>query len=229
MSQLLIIVFVGIVAIGAGLGYWVRRRDVGKKAAARDARRGIAIIGIVTLVGFGASRLFSGFGADVSGSVLFSLLLAASCLVFVAWFSWRKRQAGRVLVDLGRSTNHKMFVVLGFLFPGLNVIPLLETEGNLGAKDVSQLLASISVGVLFLLTGLSHAQIRERGLFYLDRFVKCMRVDSYAWEGDQGLTLTFQMQGRLSFFRHLSVSIPETHKDSVEDLLAQNLPGKHRT
>ncbi len=125
MSQLLIIVFVGIVAIGAGLGYWVRRRDVGKKAAARDARRGIAIIGIVTLVGFGASRLFSGFGADVSGSVLFSLLLAASCLVFVAWFSWRKRQAGRVLVDLGRSTNHKMFVVLGFLFPGLNVIPLL--------------------------------------------------------------------------------------------------------
>ena len=46
-------VFIGIAAIAFGLGYVIRRRDIGSKAAARDARRGFALALVVSAIGFG--------------------------------------------------------------------------------------------------------------------------------------------------------------------------------
>ncbi len=232
MTNIVFIVVIGIMAMVFALGHGARRREVGSKAATRDARRGIAVIGITLLLGVGFYRFLPGLWGDPSKRGLLFFLLAAPLWASIAWLSWRKRQGGRVLLDLGRSRLQKMQLVAGCFIAGLNMLVLvgrlLGTEDAMGV-DISQLLFGISLGVLFLVLGLSHVEIRERGIFYSDRFVKWVRVESYAWEGEGGLTLTLEVQGRLSVFRHLSLPVPSIHKEAIEDLLARNLSGNKGT
>jgi heme O synthase-like polyprenyltransferase len=119
---IVILAFIGIGVIGFGLGYLIRRRDVGSKAAARDARRGIALALAATAVGFILLRLA---GEDISRTVLVRFLVIGLIWVFLAWSMWRRGQAGRVLVDLGRSDTHKMFLVGGCVLAGLGVLLLV--------------------------------------------------------------------------------------------------------
>lgn len=205
-------------AMALVFAYRARRSE----PAARDTRRAIA----VAVVGCGFwSLFFYGFeGEDLSRS---ALLLAAVILVALAWISCRRIWAGRVLLDLGRSRGHTLHLVIGCFLVALAVVPLVvRLFGFPGFEDISLPLLFFVIAAVFLVSGFNHFEVRERGIFYLDGFVRWARVDSYAWGGDDNLMLTFEMLGPLSFLRHRRVPIPETHKDAVQNLLVEKLPAR---
>ena len=163
-----ILILIGIMAIGLGIGYRARRREVGSKAAARDFRRGIAIMGVFVLIGIGFYRFFPGLWRS-QAEVFGSLIMTAVFLTFIVYWFRRKRQAGLVLLDLGRTRLQKIQLVAGVFITASFIIGLvgrlLEAGGETGIKEISYSdLAMIYLGLLFLTTGLSHFEIRERGI-----------------------------------------------------------------
>ena len=189
-------------------------------------------MGVFVIIGFGLYRFFPGFWRNHAWVIVSILGLCGLYIIvfFPFIFTWlrHKKQAGSVLLDLGRTKLHKIFLVTG----GFGVVTfiislvesLLDAGGVLGIKEVSISLFWLLFGVTFLVSGLSHFEIRECGILYFERFVNWEKIESYEWEGESGLTLTLRVRGRLSFLRTLSLPIPAIHKETVENLLAQNLP-----
>ena len=111
---------IGIVAfvLMVGLAYLLRRHEVGHKAAVRDLRRGIPLMAIGLIVGFGLIRLLPISFID--------LLIIAGFPILIGYGLWRRRQAGSVLLNPGRSISHKLFLGIGGLFMLLSIVELVE-------------------------------------------------------------------------------------------------------
>ena len=223
-----LIIFFGIVLLlGMGIGYAVRRREVSGKVAARDTGRAAVIFGVGAAIWIGLYRLFPGFWKDHTWESFFLLFLGVSLWAYIGTLRWRKRRAGSVLLDLGRTRTHKMFLVIGGVAAGFNMLvlggSLWPINDELGVEDVSRYFCWISWGVFMLLLGLRHSEIRESGIFHLDRFLKWKSIESYEWEGKDGLTLTFRAKRRLPFLRRVSLGIPSVQKDNVNSLIAEHL------
>lgn len=208
---------IGIVALFllAGLGgYLLRKHEVGRKAAMRDLRRGLPLMAMGLVVGYGLMRLL-----PVSG---FDLLLIAGFPILIGYGLWRRRQAGSVLMNLGRSSRHKMFLGIGVLLILLSIVELVSSfvENGTDAVDVSSIVWGLSFGVFFLFMGLSGLEIREAGIFSDGQLLNWERIESYEW-GEKALTVRLKRW----WFKTVSFPVPRLHRDAVSDLLAQHISG----
>lgn len=84
-----------------------------------------------------------------------SIVVTVAVWIAIGYGLWCKRQAGSVLLSLGRLSRHKMFLVLGVLVI-LALIPFVWDLLRAGAelKEVSYVLTGLSVGVYWLFSGL---------------------------------------------------------------------------
>lgn len=223
------LIFVGILLVAIGIGYGLRRREVGKKAAAIDFRNGILLIGVSVILCTALFRLFPGSSEN---HVFFLTLIVAYWVYFISWLR-RRGQAGSVLLDLGGSKRHKTSIILGIMGMLLGTFWLvlvivrrfLEPGSEVEISFVYQGPFWLSIGITSFLVGLSHFELREGGVFYLDIAKKWERIESYEWEGENGLTLILKFRQRLPFFRTRSMPIPAHHKNKVDNLLAQYVKG----
>ena len=101
--------FVIAIGLGVGIGYRARRREVGSKAAGRDIRRGVLIIGVFVIIFIGLFRLLPSYWGI---HALYLTVIVAYWAYFLSWLR-RKGQAGSVLLDLGRTKLHKKTKNLG--------------------------------------------------------------------------------------------------------------------
>ena len=232
-----------VVLIGLGTGYIVRiskstldviRHEVGHRVVARALLHAVVFAGVFILFGLFA---FLPGSWKAQAWISFYLLLSVVFWAYIVIIRlWHKRQAGSVLLNLGRLTNHKMMLVAGiWALCGIGslVVGLLEADFEL--EEVSFGLFWLSGAAYLFSVGLSCLEIREGGILYSDRFVKWERVESYKWEGENNIdvilfpkrfvTLTVSVRRRLPFSRAISLSIPSIHKDAVDNLLAQYVSG----
>jgi len=232
-----------VVLIGLGIGYIVRiskttldviRHELAHRAATRDFLHAVVFAGVFIL--FGLFALLPG-SWKARALISFYLLLSVVFWAYIVIIRPRhKRQAGSVLLNLGRLTSHKGMLVAGGIWAlcgiGL-VVGFLETDVEL--KEVSFGLFWLSGAAYFFSVGLSRLEIREGGILYSDRFVKWERIESYKWGGENNIdvilfpkrfvTLTISGRQRSPFSRAISLSIPAIHKDAVDSLLAQYVSG----
>ena len=223
------LIIIGIFAIAIGIGFLRRRREVGNKAAAIDFRNFIMLIGVFVIIWIGLFRLFP---IPWKEHACFSIFIVAYWAYFVNWLR-RKRQAGSVLLDLGRPKRHKtsikfgvMAMLLGFFWLVLALSkPFLESDSETEIAFVYLGPFWLSIGITSFIAGLSHFEIREGGIIFLEFAKKWEQIKSYEWEGENGLTLIFRFRQRLPFFRTRSIPIPAHHRNSVDNLLAQYVKG----
>jgi hypothetical protein len=219
------LIFIGILAIGLGIGYGIRRHEVGKKAAARDFLRGVTVMVISIIILF--SLYFLAVSLKVNKWMIVNLILIMVVWIYQVIWLQRKRKAGPILLDIGRTTQHKVLVIAGglFIFAGIvNLIELFEPGSKSGIRDLSGGILSLSLGVIMIFWGLSHFEIRERGFLSLDSLViKWGQIKSYQWEGKNNLTLVLRLKKGLMFFRTRSFKIPAHHMETVKKLLEQYL------
>jgi hypothetical protein len=218
------IIFIGILVIALGIGYGIRSREVGKKVAARDFLRGIISLTVIIIVLIGLGLL--GVPLKVNRRMIISLIgiafVCASAIILLRW----KKKTGAVLLDIGRSTQHKMFLVAGgmFLLSGIiELVGLFETGSKTRINDAISCLLLLWCGVLFALLGKFRLEIREGGIMCVGNFVKWQQIKSYEWEGKNNLTLTLRLKRRFSIYRRFSLPVPALHKETVEKLLEQYL------
>ena len=115
--------------------------------------------------------------------------------VLIIWKLRNMKRGGSVLLDLDRPKGHKQYLFGGICGAFLCISNLLEPGGEMGINDISLSLFLLSSGVLGIFWGLSHFEIREGGILYLERSVTWEKIESYEWTGENGLFLTLRFRG----------------------------------
>src|SRR4030042_755967 len=117
---------IALVLIAAlGLGYWLRRREIGGRATWRDF-----LVGVAAFLAIGANYLLVRPAAPGTAGPLWAagLLFLAGVLFLTRaiFLAWRRHRMGVVLLDVGRSARGKIGLVSGIVLlvaaPGLLVI-----------------------------------------------------------------------------------------------------------
>ncbi|MCK5342615.1 MAG: hypothetical protein KAR20_04375 [Candidatus Heimdallarchaeota archaeon] len=112
---------------------------------------------------------------------------------------------------------------------GIGAIYIKDVGVNgreIGINEASWVLLIVSWGLVDILIGLSHFEIRKGGILYLYRFSKWEEIKSYECGGEYDHTITLMFEEHFPFRRKQIMFIPAHHKGTVENLLAQNLPSK---
>ena len=136
--------------------------------------------------------------------VVYSLMAAA----YIVWWFWRKRRAGALLLNIGRS---KGCIVLGV------VSLLLETVMTVWT-------VFLPCGLILLFMGFVGRQVRENGFFGVDWFIRWEQIESWEWRGRTNHTLNITAPKRV-VGRRTRWRTPPHHKNRVESLLAEHVSG----
>lgn len=108
------LVAVGVFLVALAVGYTVLSSEIGHQAAARSFFSRVLVLLAVVFLGF---TVFSAFPASAKGETCSTLLLllSAVCWGSLLYRLQRKRQAGNLLLDLGRLPRQRLFILGGGL------------------------------------------------------------------------------------------------------------------
>ena len=221
------LVVVAVFLVALGVGYAVLSSEVGHQAAARRFFGRVLVLLAVVFLGF---AVFSAFPASAKGETWSTLLLllSAVCWGSLLYRLQRKRQAGNLLLDLGRLPRQRLFILGGGLIAWAGLLDMARPRAaDYPLKGPVFGLFALSFAAYFLILGFCKLEVRERGILGFFGLVIWERIDSYRWEGESGQTLTVWVsRPRLPWFRDMSWRIPPAHKEQVETILAQRLCGR---
>lgn len=213
-----------VVMIGAavGSGYLVGAIILGRKAASRNVRYGLPWL----LMGFALAFVFATLMRwQRPSSDLFSL---AYVMVVLTWLlSWpvRRQDAGEVLLNAGRTLQHKLLFWIGILEVGVAIYftwpSLIVPVRSVEYISIPQIVFWWVFAIFFLVLGLSQLELRENGFCFMYTFVRWQRIKSYAWEPSRPNTLTIQVKPYLPLMPgFISITVPSSHRDAVEQIVA---------
>jgi Ca2+/Na+ antiporter len=108
------LVAVGVFLVALAVGYTVLSSEIGHQAAARRFFGRVLVLLAVVLLGFAVFLTFPASAKGETWSTLL-LLLSAVCWGSLLYRQQRKRQAGNLLLDLGRLPRQRLFILGGGL------------------------------------------------------------------------------------------------------------------
>lgn len=214
--------FLGLIALTLIFGYLVTRALLGPEAA----RRNLSYGGVWLGVGAAIALLLS-FAGRYGLVILYGLYT----LAILAWLlSWpqRKKQAGELLHEVGRTSQNKILFWLGLVQAGLAIAMTLSildqiTGALVTTGGIVSGLVEISfwwaLALLFILLGRSDLEIRNNGLCYLYAWQPWERIQAFGWDDDTN-TLILKVHPRtFASRRYTTFDIPATQKETVDQLL----------
>ncbi len=204
-------------------GYLIARVTLGPQAAGRNVLYSAPWL----LVG-GAIALLLSFIGRYGLTVLYGLYAAGVLLWLLSW-PLRKKQAGALKLEVGRTSQNKLLLWIGLGFAGLAIamtLPVLDrlmgslvTTGGIVAGLV-EIAFWWSIALLFIFLGLSDLEIREKGLSYLYAWQPWDRVEAFGWDDDKPNTLLLRVAKRTPFSRrYVTIGIPSSQKEAVDQLI----------
>ncbi|MGC1307356.1 MAG: hypothetical protein WA885_09015 [Phormidesmis sp.] len=215
--------FLLLMAIALAVGYLIARALVGPQAAKRNllyagpwmVGGAIALICISLLGQFGLLALYALYTVGVLGWL-------------ISW-PWRKRQAGELLMQVGRTSQTKLLFWVGLFQVGLAIamtfLLLDQVVGGIVASlgilsGLTQIVFWWTIAILFLALGRSNLEIREEGLCYLYAWQPWERVEAFGWDDDKPNTLILKAIPRTFLSRKfVTLSIPPAQKEAVDQLI----------
>lgn len=193
----------------------------------------IIFIGAVVLFGFGIKKILPESLGLQPTTVLFLLM------VMFSWFAsiriyWRTKQAGNILLNLGRS-KLKKFEIIGGVAMLLTGIYSLIDNTIMNAPEINGILYSIcflSLGMLTLFVPLRGWKIREKGITGGWSFIPWEKIESYEWGQDKEHVLSLRLKWRESLLKIIKapelpmirVPVPPDKKEEVIYVLKMKLP-----
>ena len=219
--------FLLIVAFTFSLGYFALSRVLGP----RSARRSLIYAAPAILIGL-LLPLVLAFAGRYGLVVLYGLYAAGALLWMLSW-PLRKKQAGDLLLRIGRTLQSKVLLGLGLFQVGLAIAITLArldqftgslvTTGGVIAGAV-ELAFWWSLALLFILLGCSRLEIRENGLSYLFAWQPWERIQAFGWDDDKPNTLILKTYPRTFLSRrYMMLNIPADHQQRVDSLLEDYL------
>ena len=200
-----------------------------------QVQRVVVLLVVIGLVAVASGTLHS---HDVRASYLAAAgvaLLLGSCWLW--WSSgallWRRRRAGAVLLDLGRSRSDRAASGAGVVLAlGLAGWALRTPELHNPVLDAGYLGFAAYVLLHSLLASLSRVQLRERGLALPSQYVPWERIGSYALHDVTTHTeVAIQYRTRLTFSGYpweLTLRCPTDRREALAFLMARYVPARHK-
>ena len=159
--------------------------------------------------------------------------------VFGIWpLSWlaRKRAAGRLLLNVGRTWYNKQLFRAGVVGIALAVIFSLVvfatitsfSDAVLQQEEIYHQAPKIAVAWLLpafgISLGLTKLELRENGICFLYTFVSWRRMKSYFWERSKPNTLTIRFVPLLPLSPgFMSIAIPNQHRNEVNRIVQTHI------
>ncbi len=223
-----VIWLLGILVIVAVVGaYLLHAGDVGYGTAFKDLILSLMAISVAAIIISGLVR-----SGRVSAFDVFQLSAwSARLIIALAWLAvglglWRKRRAGAVLVDFGRS---KRRTLLSF-GAGLALLVLIgdiawpALRAGATMPQIAEDLILVSLGLYAL--GLSLPEIRDTGICSFAHLLRWEQVRSYQWKGRTGHTLTVKPGRRWLGLRTVSFTVPPPLWHAVNDTFSERAPDR---
>ncbi|MFG6102001.1 hypothetical protein U2F10_07090 [Leptothoe sp. EHU-05/26/07-4] len=228
MAFLGYIVVVSLALLGS---YFLLANAVGKEAANRNM--GYALPWILV----GVAIAFTPFLITIGGQLVWSFFYISYIVSIGVWlFSWpvRKRKAGSLLLDAGRTWHNKMLLWIGLAEVVVAlVITWIMVTSPAGISDTSNVVVYIPLKIAFWWTlamliislGLNKLELRENGLCFMYNAIPWQRMKSYCWEVTHPNTLTIRVRPRVVFLPHtMSIRVPQEHRDAMDRVLQTHIP-----
>ena len=137
----------------------------------------------------------------------------------LTWF-FRQTDYGSLLLDVGRIEKSKFWWGIALVIVLIFSWFLEQTGLPLSLVRIERLPAYLTAIVYLIAAGLSHLELREKGICYRFKLIKWSKIESYKWELNL-LTINLKRNGELSWL------IPIDYRDSVNHILAEHLPGNY--
>jgi hypothetical protein len=226
-----LIFFVVLMAGSFWFGYVAAERMVGREAARRTLRYTMPWL----LFGFALAFVIPLLGKY--GWVSFYILYAAGISAWlISWF-FRKQEAGSLLADIGRNSQNKFIFWIGLIEVAVAVLQtwLFFTLVSNGVPEytspeleISKLVFWWSFASFYIAIGLNKLEFRENGTCFMYSFIKWQRISSYTWEPTKPNVLTIRFKPLFPLLPgFMSIAIPTKHKNVVDRILDERLPGKN--
>lgn len=222
-----LVLFLLVIALSFGLGYFVLSRVLGPNSARRSLTHAAPAI----LLGLLLPLLLAFAGRY--GLVILYGLYAAGALVWILSWPVRKQRAGELLLRLSATLQSKLLLWVGLLQIGLAIAITLsrldQFTGGLVTRSgiitgIVELAFWWSIALLFVLLGCSKLEIRENGLSYLLSWQPWERIQAFGWDDDKPNTLILKTYPRTFLSRRYQMlRIPADQQQTVDSLLEEYL------
>ena len=228
MAFLAYITVIGLTLVGS---YVLLTRTMGQEAASRNLR--FSLPWVVTGFMIALIPFLVTLGGQTVWSVLYLIYVVS---MGVWWLTWpkRKRQAGALLLNAGRTWHNKIMFWIGIAEVGVAaVITWISWVSLTAFADPSNTVVHTSLKVAFWWTlalliislGLNRLELRKNGLCFLYNVVPWQRMRSYTWETTHPNTLTIRVQPRVIFWPDtMSIKVPEKYRDDIDRILQTYIP-----
>ena len=215
--------FLTSIVIALWAGYLIARVVLGPQAA----RHNLFYSGPWLFLGAAIALLLSFVGRY--GLVVIYGLYVVGVLAWLLSWPIRKKQAGELKLEVGRTAQNKTLFWVGLFCVGLALVMTIPLIGSLAGALISPvgIAASLveiafwwAIALLFIMLGLSDLEIHERGLSYLYAWQPWARIEAFGWDDDKPNTLILRVVKR-SFLsrRYVTLSIPPEQKEAVDQLI----------
>lgn len=215
--------FLTLIVVALWIGYLFARAVLGPQAARRNL-----YYSAPWLVGGAAVAVALSFVGRYGLVALYGIYALGVLLWLLSW-PIRKKKAGALKLEVGRTSQNKILFWVGLFQIGVAIVmslPALDLLTGALATPGSIVISLVeiafwwAIALLFILLGLSDLEIREHGLSYLYAWQPWDRVEAFGWDDDKPNTLILRMVKR-SFLsrRYVTLSIPPAQKEAVDQLI----------
>lgn len=199
--------------------YSQRERVVGKRIANREFNLSLFIILAVFLLFsiLSASRL-DDWVLDSSNLVYVFFTISYWIIIFNLII--QKQRAGEILLDMGRSPDSLITVLLGvFALIGYLYVAFLERETILDSTE-EQIRAffQITLALSIILSGFRRMFFTRAG-FLWGNLIRYENIASYSWEYDKPNVLSLVLKKRIWFQKVINIPVPMELKNTVKMIL----------
>lgn len=199
--------------------YSQRERVVGKRIADREFSLSFFIILAVFLLFsiLSASRL-DDWVLDSSNLVYVFFTISYWIIIFNLII--QKQRAGEILLDMGRSPDSLITVLLGvFALIGYLYVAFLERETILDSTE-EQIRAffQITLALSIILSGFRRMFFTRAG-FLWGILIRYENIASYSWEYDKPNVLSLVLKKRIWFQKVINIPVPMELKNTVKMIL----------
>ena len=202
-----------------GVTYWVGRYLFGHEAAARR----LPLIGVILVFSIVIAVALRAPPYGWGDRAWIALGLTGPLLFFghLITRGKRQRQAGAVLMDLGRDRASLIAWIAFFLAALLSLVEIPSQSGET-IRLVSEEMFFLFYGGHFLLMWYDGRQLREGGFLSQGALFRWDKIQRYDWKG--GRTLSLSLNRRWPFSRvPVLLRISSDQKEAVDQILRERL------
>lgn len=223
--------YILLVGLGLLVVYGLLVKTMGQPAARRQTRHALPWI----VLGF-AIAFISAFIAvwKQSGWSFIHLAYIISASLWLMSWPVRKRKAGSLQLNVGRTWHNRMLFWLGLaefaiaaIITGVSWFTLTEIANS--STEVAQLSLKVAfwwaLAAFIFSLGLNKLELRENGLCFLYNFMPWQRMNSYTWDTNYPNILVIQIHPRFVFLpASMNIRVPKRHRDAIDRIVQTYIP-----